>query len=376
MSTKIIKIDIIAGVLYVLLTVVGLITLLFYSQANSLDSLLKQGLYFAPFSLMVVYAFVKKGNVDIFRKHENLHYLISTILLLVVLILGREVLGAKRSINLIFFTFQPSYYTRIILISSLAIYIARYNDLIKENKLLLMVKKSYKFIIFTILSALLILMEPHLSVLIITVASLFLMLYLANLDNKVVVIVVLVGLLILGGLFMFGHSYRSDRLKVYLKYCLLNPNRDEVVVTADQEMQIEESLGALSAGGLWGTKSDFGSAARNFVPEADTDYIFSFIGEEYGFVLSSIIVALFFALFFRLYFLSWKIRDIYRRYLAIGLSFNFIFTVIVNIGVAISTLPSTGVSLPFISYGGSAFLMDSFSLAIILNIIGREGVAK
>ncbi len=368
-----IKIDKIAGILYILLTFIGLITLLYYSKANSLSSLLKQGLFFAPLSWMLVYAFVKKGNVDFFRKHENIHYIVSTILLIFVLAFGREILGAKRSINLVLFTFQPSYYTRIIIISSLSIYIAKYHELLAQNKLKLFAERSLKFSIFFLVSVLLILKEPHFSVLLITTSSIFLMLYLANLPQKVIVIIMLTGIILISGLFIFGESYRGDRLKVFSKYFLLNPHRSEVQVTADKERQIIESLGALSAGGLWGTKSDFGSAARNFVPEADTDYIFSFIGEEYGFIISSLIFIIFFALFFRLIHLSRHVEDLYKRYLAIGLCFNFIFTVIVNIGVAISTLPSTGVSLPFISYGGSAFLMESFSLSIILNIVAREG---
>lgn len=376
MSSKIIKIDKFAGILYFILTLIGLITLLYYSKANSLGSLMKQGLFFAPLSLIVVYAFVKKGSVDSFRKYENMHYIISTLLLILVLVFGREILGAKRSINLIFFNFQPSYYTRIILVSSLSICIAKYHDLLTKNKLKLFIFKSFKFIIFYIASAVLILKEPHFSVLLITTASLFLMLYLADLNNKVILIAFLIGAMAISGLLFFGESYRGDRIKVYTKYLLLNPNRHKVEVSEDKERQIIESLGALSAGGLWGTKSDFGSAARNFVPEAETDYIFAFIGEEYGYIVSSLIVISFFALFFRLYYLSKKVEDLYKRYLAIGLSFNFIFTVIVNIGVAISILPSTGVSLPFISYGGSAFLMDSFSLSIILNIVARDGGVK
>lgn len=370
------KIDKYAGLLYVILTFIGLITLMYYSKANSLSSLKKQGFVFAPLSWMVLFAFVRRGNVEIFRKYENIHYIISSALLVAVLVFGKEILGAKRSLNLIFFTFQPSYYTRIIIISSLSIYIAKYQELIAKNELKQFAIKSLKFIIFFLISMYLILKEPHLSIILITVSALFVMLFLAELKLKIVLSTLLIGLTLVIGIFTFGQSYRFERLKVYSKYLLLNPQRNEVEVTADKERQIVESLGALSAGGLWGTKSDFGSAARNFVPEADTDYIFSFIGEEYGFIISSIIVAIFFALFFRLFILSSKVHEPYKRFFALGLSLNFILTVIVNIGVAISTLPSTGVSLPFISYGGSAFLMDTFSLAIILNILAREGIVK
>ncbi len=370
------KIDKYVGILYILLTVIGLLTLMYYSKANSLSSLKKQGFIFAPLSWAILVTFVRRGNVEVFKKYEMLHYIISTALLIAVLVFGSEILGAKRSLNLILFTYQPSYYTRIIIISSLALYIAKYRDLIVENKLVDFAKKSSKFIIFFLLSMYLILKEPHLSVILITLSAMFIMLFLAELKLKVILSAFVIGLIIITGIFAFGQSYRFERLKVYSKYSLLNPKRNEVQVNPDKEMQIVESLGALSAGGMWGTKSDFGSAARNFVPEAVTDYIFSFIGEEYGFVISSVIVAIFFALFFRLFILSSKVQDPYKKYLAMGLSLNFILTVIVNIGVAISTLPSTGVSLPFISYGGSAFLMESFSLAIILNIIAREGLAK
>lgn len=370
------KIDKYVGILYILLTVIGLLTLMYYSKANSLSSLKKQGFIFAPLSWAILVTFVRRGNVEVFKKYEMLHYIISTALLIAVLVFGSEILGAKRSLNLILFTYQPSYYTRIIIISSLALYIAKYRDLIVENKLVDFAKKSSKFIIFFLISMYLILKEPHLSVILITLSAMFIMLFLAELKLKVILSAFVIGLIIITGIFAFGQSYRFERLKVYSKYSLLNPKRNEVQVNPDKEMQIVESLGALSAGGMWGTKSDFGSAARNFVPEAVTDYIFSFIGEEYGFVISSVIVAIFFALFFRLFILSSKVQDPYKKYLAMGLSLNFILTVIVNIGVAISTLPSTGVSLPFISYGGSAFLMESFSLAIILNIIAREGLAK
>jgi cell division protein FtsW (lipid II flippase) len=370
------KLDKYALILYIILTFIGFVTLMYYSKANSLSSLKKQGFVFAPMSMILLIVFVRRGNIDIFKKYEYWHYILSTGLLLAVLKYGKEILGAKRALDLFFFSFQPSYYTRIIIISSLAIYIAKYHDLIENSQLKVFAKKSIIFIGFYLTSLVLILKEPHLSIILITSAALFVMLFLANLNLKIIISTILIGIILVSGIFMFGQSYRFKRLKVYSKYLLLNPNRKQVEVSADRERQIVESLGALSAGGLWGTKSDFGSAARKFVPEANTDYIFSFIGEEYGFIISSIIVAIFFALFFRLFMQSIKVKDLYRRYFALGLSLNFIITVIVNIGVAISTLPSTGVSLPFISYGGSAFLMDSFSLAIVLNILAREGLAK
>lgn len=375
-NSKLKKVDSIVAVLYMLITVTGLFTLMFYSKSNGLAALFKQGLIFAPISIIALVVFVKRGNIDIFRKNENIHYIISTILLIAVLLIGKEILGAKRSLNLLVFTFQPSYYTRIILISSLAIYISKYQELLEKNDILSFLKKSFKFVFFFLLSLFLILKEPHLSIVIITISAMFVLLVLANLHYKSMLTALLIGFVAFTAIISFGHNYRGDRINVFFKYSIFNPFRHSVEVSPDKERQIVESLGALSAGGLWGTDSDFGSAVRNFVPEADTDYIYSFIGEEYGFVAASLILLLFFGLFFRLFILSSKVKDSYKRFFAMGLSLNFIFTVIVNVGVATSLFPSTGVSLPFISYGGSAFLMDSISLSIILNILAREGLAR
>lgn len=366
------KIDKFALILYLLLGFIGGVVLFRYSQTNNLASIQKQVIVFFPMSLFIVMCFVKRGNVEIFRKHENIHYIIAIILLSLVLIVGSEILGAKRSLNLYLFSFQPSYYARIILINSLAIYLSKYGNLIADNKIVEFAKKSPKLIIFFLITTFLILKEPHLSVLLITGASMFFLIFLAGLNKKIILVIILFIALAFTGLVAFGESYRGARMKVYGKYLLVNPYRHKIKVTGDNERQIKESLGALSAGGMWGTKSDFGSAERKFVPEANTDYIFSFIGEEFGFVFSSLLLLVFFALFFRLFMLSMKVKDPYRRYFALGLCMNFILTVIVNTGVATSILPSTGVSLPFISYGGSAYLMESLSIAIILNIIAQE----
>lgn len=372
MSNTNVKIDKFALILYLLLGIIGSLVLFRFSQNNRIEGVQRQLIAYFPLSLFVLMVFVKRGDVDIFRNYENTHFLISTILLSLVLIFGVEVLGAKRSLNLGFASFQPSYYSRIILINSLAICLSSYDNLIAENKLGQFLKKSLKLVIFYAITAFLILKEPHFSVLLITSLAMFFLIFLAGLNKKIIAVLVILGFIGISSVLVFGAGYRGSRIKVYKKYLLLNPRREQVQVTKDMERQVEESLIAHSAGGMWGTKATHGSSERKFVPEANTDYVFSFIGERFGFLFSTLVVLIFFALFFRLFMLSMKVKDPYRRYFALGLSMNFILTVIVNIGVTTSILPSTGVSLPFISYGGSAYLMETLSIAIILNIIAHE----
>ena len=360
-----------AFTLYSIIISFGLIILIKYGIANDLRMVLKQG-FIASFTYVVVFEVARRFKFSFLNKKRFYICLFSIALLIGVLFFGRKVLGATRSYRWGWFSFQPSYFSRLLMIEIFAVYIAKYHDLIVQDKMKEFFKQSSFAVVFIIVSFGLILIQPHLSVLLITGGSLFLMLFLADLRYKhvfTILAIAIVGIFLLIG---FGSSFRSTRIIVYKKYALLNPYRKNVQVSADKERQTKESLIALSSGNFLGTKADFGITSRKLVPEANTDYIFTLIGEEYGFWGAVGILFLYAALFYRLYSKSNRVKDPYKRYLALGLSLNLLFTVIVNTGVAIAILPSTGVSLPFISYGSSALIMDSLSFAIVLNIIGKE----
>src|SRR5690554_2369306 len=181
MSNTNVKVDKFALILYLLLGIIGSLVLFRFSQNNRIEGVQRQLFAYFPLSLLVLMVFVKRGDVDIFRNYENTHFLISTILLSLVLIFGVEFLVAKRSLNLGFASFQPSYYSRIILINSLAICLSSYDNLIVENKLGQFLKKSLKLVIFYAITAFLILKEPHFSVLLITSVAMFFLIFLAGL---------------------------------------------------------------------------------------------------------------------------------------------------------------------------------------------------
>ena len=132
--------------------------------------------------------------------------------------------------------------------------------------------------------------------------------------------------------------------------------------------QIIQSLYAIGPGGLFGM--GFGNSIQKhfYLPEPQTDFIFSIISEELGF-LGVLIVSIFFIfIFYRCIKISLNTKDLFGKYLSFGLSFMMIFQTILNLCVVIGLIPVTGVTLPFLSYGGSSLLITLCSIGVLLNI--------
>jgi len=162
-------------------------------------------------------------------------------------------------------------------------------------------------------------------------------------------------------------------MKIYSKYSLFHKAMNkESEYSGTQDYQIKESLLSLTGGRLIGTTPSRGTGKHYFLPEAKTDYIFSIIGEEFGFMGALFVFGLFIFLFSRVIINSLQQDDVFLKLLGIGLGMNIFFNAMVNIGVSMAVLPSTGVTLPFISYGGSSLLVNSFSVGLLLNISAKK----
>ena len=128
-----------------------------------------------------------------------------------------------------------------------------------------------------------------------------------------------------------------------------------------------QSLYAIGPGGLLGFGL-FNSRQKHFyLPEPQTDFIFSIITEEFGFIGSVLLISLFIILYYNLIMSAIKKEDLFGKYLIFGLSFLLIFQTLLNLCVVVGIVPITGVTLPFISYGGSSLLVSMISIGIILN---------
>ena len=225
----------------------------------------------------------------------------------------------------------------------------------------------------TIIIYLLILFEKHFSPLVISGITLLSLLFIAKIRLSTIGIFLAACLIIALLVIQLGPSYRSERMKIYSKYSLfhkaLNKESD---YAGTQDYQVRESLLSLSGGRLTGTSSKRGTGKHYFLPEAKTDYIFSIIGEEFGFLGALVVIGLFIFLFSRVIINSLRQNDTFLKLAGIGLGMNIFFNAMVNIGVSMAILPSTGVTLPFISYGGTSLLVNSFSVGLLLNISAKK----
>jgi cell division protein FtsW (lipid II flippase) len=170
-----------------------------------------------------------------------------------------------------------------------------------------------------------------------------------------------------------GAEYRSKRMDIYAKYSLFHRMMDKNTEgNIEGEFQIKQSLISLACGKLFGTGSDRGTGKLYFLPEAKTDYIYAIVGEELGFLGALTVLLIYFTLFMRSFISSNKNKDMFLRFAGFGLALNIFLNAMVNIGVSISALPSTGVTLPFISYGGTSLLVNSVSIGLLLNISSKR----
>lgn len=157
-------------------------------------------------------------------------------------------------------------------------------------------------------------------------------------------------------------SYRFDRIEAFLK-----PESDLL----GKGYQIVQSLISLGAGGIAGVGFAQSNQKLFFLPEAHTDFIFSIIGEEWGFIGTTFVVMLFFILMWRGLSITRNASEKYSKYLAFGLTINIVSYALINIMVATHLAPPTGLPLPFISYGGSSMIISSITVGLLLNISRR-----
>jgi cell division protein FtsW (lipid II flippase) len=174
----------------------------------------------------------------------------------------------------------------------------------------------------------------------------------------------------------FTHGYRSNRMEIYANYSLFHKalGHERQAYSGDS-YQIRESLTAISQGGLFGTGSEGGRAKHMFLPDVNSDYIFAMIGEQFGFIGGIIIIFLFSVFLFRSLLVSASADSYFKMLLVMGMGINIFITAIVNMGVSMSALPSTGLALPFISHGGSALVVNLGMLAVILNISSQRKIS-
>jgi len=347
-------------IIAVVLICVGIVMIYSASSIYSFEKY-KDGLFFLKRHLVflliggILTFFIMGIDYRKFGKFIKPIMLFSVFLLILVLIpgVGREVAGARRWFRFKFISFQPSELVNLVMIIYLADFIARKEGLIKT-----LWKGFVPPILVLGIVASLIVVQPDLGTVVALSSVVFIMLFVSGARLKYLFSLILASIPVLYFL-IFSIPYRRMRILAFL-----NPWMDP----KGGGFQIIQSQIALGSGGLFGVGLGHSKQKLFYLPAAHTDFIFSIIGEELG-LLGTVSIIVLFIIFMRQGIKIMKnAPDKFGYFLSLGLISMICLKAIINIGVSCGVLPTKGLPLPFISYGGSSFIFDMISVGILMNI--------
>ena len=298
---------------------------------------------------------ISKINYKIYQKYSNIILLICIILLILVAIPGIGIVrnGSRSWFGIGSFGIQPSEFTKLALI----IFTSKY--LIKNEKNLKNVKKGVIPILLIVLLIFgLIMLQPDFGTGTIIVVSIISLLFIAGVNLKFFIKLGIIGMI--GVIILIAIApYRLARIISFL-----NPWSDPL----GSGFQIIQSLYAIGPGGLFGYGFLNSRQKHFYLPEPQTDFIFSIISEEFGFLGIIIVTTLFLIIILKGYSIAKKTSDKFGKFLAFTITFQIAFQTLLNLMVVVGLIPVTGVTLPFLSYGGSSLLITMTSMGVLLNI--------
>ena len=312
-----------------------------------------QGLFFIIGIIMML--ITSKIPYRVYFEKANTLLLISIILLILVIIPGIGTVrnGSRSWFGIGSFGIQPSEFAKLTLI----IFTSKY--LTKNEKNLKYIKKGVLPILgIVILVFGLIMLQPDFGTGMIILVSIIGLLFVSGVDFKFFIRLGLIG--VVGIVLLIAIApYRLERILSFL-----NPWSDPL----GSGFQIIQSLYAIGPGGLFGQGFMNSRQKHFYLPEPQTDFIFSIISEEFGFLGILIVATLFTIIIFKGFKIAQNSGDKFAKFLAFGITFGLAFQAILNLMVVVGLIPVTGVTLPFLSYGGSSLLITLISMGVLLNI--------
>jgi rod shape determining protein RodA len=334
-----------------LLSVMGLFFLYSASQED-LNTVIKQSI-FVGFGLILMLA-VSQPDPDFYKTFSGIFLVLSILLIFATMLFGKEINGAKRWLDLGFFTLQTSEIVKI----SLPIFLASY---LYNKPLPISLKHTFITLILIGSIFFLVYRQPDLGTgLVVFMAGVYI-LFLAGLSWRF--IFTSFGLVILSLPFLWNNFLQPFQRQRILTF--IDPSNDPY----GSSWNITQSKIAIGSGGMSGKGYQDGSQAHlNFLPEAETDFIFAVIAEEFGFVGVCILLSIFFFILLRCLYLAFNARDRFCRLTIGGLSLVFASTLFINLGMVVGIIPVVGMPMPFISKGGSSLLSFYIAFGIIISM--------
>lgn len=308
---------------------------------------------------IIIMILVSKVDYKVYLKKSNKILFICIILLILVLIpgIGKVRNGSRSWFGIGGLGIQPSEFMKLALIIFTSKYIHNNPKCMSSVK-----KGAFPILLVTVISFLLIMLQPDFgtgTILVITIIS---MLFISGIETSFFIKSMFV-LISLASILILAAPYRLKRVVSFL-----NPWSDPL----GTGFQAIQSLYAIGPGGLFGL--GFGNSIQKhfYLPEPQTDFIFSIISEELGILGIISVAALFLFIIIRCVKISAKAPDMFSKFISFGILFQLSFQALLNLSVVVGLIPVTGVTLPFFSYGGSSLLITMISMGIILNISRHE----
>lgn len=360
--------------IYLLISIVvlGLFGLMaLFSSSAYLTIRYNQGTYYYVLRQLIfltsgflIMFIISKINYKFYRDHYKILFLLAVVLLILVYVPGISVAnkGARRAIKL-GITFMPSDIAKPVLIMALSAYLVK-----NRKKMGNFIEGIIRPAIIILIPFLLVLFQTDLSTSLVMLLSSGLLFLVGGFRKKylwVLIVVAIVGILF----FAFGlEGYQRDRITAFL-----NPEK----YYNSLSWQVLNGLFAVSRGGITG--QGFGRSIYKYgylSNEVNNDMIFAVIAEEFGFIGSMLVIVLVFTLTYQMIKIAINSRDEYAKLLALGIALIYFIQSMINIGVSISIIPNTGITLPFISNGGTSIWAFSAMFGIVLNISRFNEIQK
>lgn len=311
---------------------------------------------------LIVMIIVSQIPYHFWERFATLGYLVSIVLILLIIPFGIEANGAKRWLRVMGISLQPAEVAKVGMILFLASLVCRMGRKIRTGKGFLTM-----ILVPLPICGLIYFITNNLSSAIIIFGIAALMLFVSSPDYKRFVLIALAGIA-LCALVVFlivnagesgGLGFRGTRILAWL---------DPEAYAGDKGFQTLQALYAIGSGGIWGKGLGQSMQKLGFLPEAQNDMIFSIICEELGLFGASAIILLFILLIWRFMVIANNSADLFGAMLVVGVMGHIAIQVILNIAVVTNTIPNTGISLPFISYGGSSVLFLLIEIGIVLSV--------
>ncbi|MGE0493550.1 MAG: putative lipid II flippase FtsW [Vulcanimicrobiota bacterium] len=302
---------------------------------------------------LICMAVVRRIDLEVWRPWLGFPSVVSAVgLLIMVLIAGPEINGAHRWIIIGGFQFQPAEFAKLAIIFYMADFLARRGEKIQHFIRVVPALAIWGIVLILIER------EPDLGTALVVAGVFMAMLYVAGARLFHLGSMAGAGALVVV-MSIIAKPYRIKRITAFL-----NPEQDP----QGSGYHAIQSLIALGSGGVLGRGLGASHQKFKYLPEAHTDYIFAILGEELGLLGAAAVLVLFVCLLYKGFRIAVHCRQPYFRFLAAGLTFQLTLQALLNIGVVSGALPSTGIPLPFISYGGTSLLSSLISIGLLLNI--------